>query len=394
MKEKKYTKKKIHIKNKWLLVLFLLVIVIIFIIISTVIFLNSKKLVLEYDKNIKISIHEKYYNLDSIKKIENGKILTKNKKIDTSRTGKFEITFEVEDYFKRKRKYKYLANVSDDEKPVIKFKKELETEVGNKIDLLKDVIVTDNSKEKINPNIEGEYHFDKVGNYKLLYVAKDSSGNEAKEEFILRVIDKKVQKRVISSTEKETQNTGKKTAKGYNITEKNGVTYINGYLIVNKTYSLPSNYGSGLTAETTRNFDTMKNAAANEGLNIYISSGFRSYSRQKTIYNNYVSQDGKVEADTYSARPGHSEHQSGLAFDVNIINDSFANTKEAKWLASNCYKYGFILRYPKGKTSETGYKYEPWHFRYVGNELATKLYNNGNWITMESYFGITSDYSN
>ena len=136
----------------------------------------------------------------------------------------------------------------------------------------------------------------------------------------------------------------------------------------------------------------MKSAAKEENLDIFISSGYRSYNRQKTLYNNYVSNDGKEEADTYSARPGHSEHQSGLALDVNTVDDSFANTEEAKWLVENCYKYGFILRYPKGKSNETGYKYEPWHFRYVGEDLATKLYNNGNWITMENYFGITSTY--
>ena len=133
-------------------------------------------------------------------------------------------------------------------------------------------------------------------------------------------------------------------------------------------------------------------AAKKEGLNIYISSGFRSYNKQKSLYNGYVSSDGKTKADTYSARPGHSEHQSGLAFDVNQINSSFDNTKEAKWLHKNCYKYGFILRYPKNKTNETGYIYESWHYRYVGVELATKLYNNGDWITMEDYFGITSSY--
>lgn len=84
-----------------------------------------------------------------------------------------------------------------------------------------------------------------------------------------------------------------------------------------------------MTSETTKNFNLMKSAASKEGLNIYISSCFRSYNKQNTIYNNYV-QDGKAEADTYSARSSHSEHQSGLALDVNIINDSFANTPKAK----------------------------------------------------------------
>lgn len=183
----------------------------------------------------------------------------------------------------------------------------------------------------------------------------------------------------------------------------NGVTYIDGILVVNKTYALPSDYrpsNSGdyqycttcLTPETINAFNEMQADAQALGLNLYISSGFRSYSYQENLYNNYVAQDGKEEADTYSARPGHSEHQTGLAFDLNTIDDSFAYTAEGKWVAENCYKYGLILRYPKGKEQETGYQYESWHLRYVGNELAQKLYNNGNWITLEEHFKITSVY--
>ena len=78
--------------------------------------------------------------------------------------------------------------------------------------------------------------------------------------------------------------------------------------------------------------------------------------------------------------------------DINMVDDSFENTAAGKWLFNNAYKYGFCLRYPKGKTNETGYMYESWHYRYVGVDLATKLYNNGNWITLENYFGITSEY--
>ena len=136
----------------------------------------------------------------------------------------------------------------------------------------------------------------------------------------------------------------------------------------------------------------MKKDAQKEGLNLYISSGFRSYERQRSIYNNYVNTDGVKKADTYSAKAGHSEHQSGLAFDLNTIDESFANTKEGKWVSDNCYKYGLILRYPKGKENITGYMYESWHLRYVGKELAEKLYNNGKWITLEEYYGIESKY--
>ena len=97
-------------------------------------------------------------------------------------------------------------------------------------------------------------------------------------------------------------------------------------------------------------------------------------------------------ADTYSSRPGNSEHQTGLCFDLNSIEDSFQYTSEGKWVNDNCYKYGFCIRFPKGKDAYTGYQYESWHLRYVGTELAEKLYNNGDWISLEEYFGITSEY--
>ena len=142
--------------------------------------------------------------------------------------------------------------------------------------------------------------------------------------------------------------------------------------------------------------DTIRTAA---GFNIWIQSGFRSYGLQEWLYNRYVKRDGKEKADKYSARPGHSEHQSGLAFDIcakdlPCISSGFNDTAPAKWLATNAYKYGYILRYPQNKTDETGYIYESWHFRYVGKELAAKLYNDGAWLTMEDYFGITSKYNN
>jgi LAS superfamily LD-carboxypeptidase LdcB len=101
---------------------------------------------------------------------------------------------------------------------------------------------------------------------------------------------------------------------------------------------------------------------------------------------------GQSTADTFSARPGHSEHQTGLAIDVNSIDDSFAATPESAWLASNAHRYGFIIRYPKGKEHITGYKYESWHIRYLGVDTATAVYNSG--LTLEEYLGIDSKYSN
>ena len=198
------------------------------------------------------------------------------------------------------------------------------------------------------------------------------------------------------------------SSKGYTIYEIDGVTYIDGYLIANKTYFLPSTYYPLDTHTNAKNqpntcndcinntaykaWKQMKADASSLGLSINITSGYRPYNTQKTIYNRNVAKDGQAKTDTYSARPGSSEHQSGLAFDLNSISDAFANTNEGKWVNSNCYKYGFIIRYPKGKQDITGYKYESWHLRYVGTDLSYKLYNNGNWLTMEEYFGITSKY--
>lgn len=169
-----------------------------------------------------------------------------------------------------------------------------------------------------------------------------------------------------------------------------GVTYIQGILIANKTYGLPEDYNPGLDSEAESAFNTLSEAAANQGLDIYLSSGFRSYETQARIYGSYVDSYGKESADTFSARPGYSEHQTGLAIDVNTIDDSFAGTPEAEWLANHAHEYGFIIRYPKGKESITGYKYEPWHIRYLGVEKATEVYNSG--LTLEEFLGIDSEY--
>ena len=104
----------------------------------------------------------------------------------------------------------------------------------------------------------------------------------------------------------------------------------------------------------------------------------------------YCAEDGRAAADTYSARPGHSEHQTGLAIDLNDVTDNFGNSREGKWVAAHCHEYGFIIRYPKGKQKITGYMYEPWHVRYVGVKLATKIHDSG--LTLEEYLGIDSVY--
>ena len=196
-----------------------------------------------------------------------------------------------------------------------------------------------------------------------------------------------------ATTAPQTPDSVSTSSKGYEIVTTNGFTYVDGVLVVNKTYSLPADYyPGGLTSECDAAYDQMKAAAAKEGLSLYISSGFRSYDTQDVIYNRYVANDGKANADRYSARPGHSEHQTGLAIDLNGVSDSFGDTAEGKWVAAHAHEYGFILRYPKGKEAQTGYMYEPWHIRYVGVEVATKIFESDGQC-LEEYYGITSAYT-
>ncbi len=134
-------------------------------------------------------------------------------------------------------------------------------------------------------------------------------------------------------------------------------------------------------------FEQLCQDAKSSGYVIRAVSTYRSYSYQNNLYNNYVARDGVINADTYSARAGHSEHQTGLAVDVDNISSaftSFGNTNEFNWMSENAYKYGFILRYPLGYEHITGYQYESWHYRYVGVELATAVKNSN--LTYDEYY--------
>ena len=134
-------------------------------------------------------------------------------------------------------------------------------------------------------------------------------------------------------------------------------------------------------------FISLASDALKEGYNIRAISTYRTYDYQNNLYNKYAKKDGVDKADTYSARPGFSEHHTGLAIDVDNIKtnfNNFENTNEFKWMQENAYKYGFILRYPSDKVDITGYMYEPWHYRYVGVEVA-KIIKEKN-LTFEEYY--------
>lgn len=172
-------------------------------------------------------------------------------------------------------------------------------------------------------------------------------------------------------------------------------------VLVNKFHCLPSNYIPDdlekldvmyaneykyVRKEVKKAFEQLSSDAKQLGYQIIAVSTFRSYYYQKNLYQYYVVEKGKKYADNCSARPGHSEHQTGLSIDVmgeNMDYNRFEETKAFTWMKQHAHEYGFILRYPSGKEHITGFKYEPWHYRYVGKDVATTIYKKQ--ITLEEY---------
>lgn len=184
---------------------------------------------------------------------------------------------------------------------------------------------------------------------------------------------------------------------------KNSDTSKNNLILVNKYYQLSEDFepnnlvnmslsyayeNNVIDEEVYEHYIDMCNAAKDEkGFTLITTSSYRDYENQLDLYEYYKGLHGTTWADSYSARAGHSEHQTGLALDIvsynNNMND-FENTEEYLWLKDNCYKYGFILRYPEDKENITGYNFEPWHYRYVGIDVATYIYEND--ITFDEYY--------
>ena len=174
-------------------------------------------------------------------------------------------------------------------------------------------------------------------------------------------------------------------------------------MLTNKFYNLDNTYNSDnmvkvskqysygenqmLTSNTFDAFLSMFNDAKKEDLTLIINSSFRGYEDQEEIYQFYKDTRGEKEANKIAAKAGYSEHQTGMAIDIQTYGSSsstFEEYDEFKWLQNNAHKYGFILRYPKGKEYLTGYEYESWHYRYVGVEVATYIYENN--ITFDEYY--------
>lgn len=180
---------------------------------------------------------------------------------------------------------------------------------------------------------------------------------------------------------------------------KNNLVIVNKFFYLEKDY-VPENlveltgYGNGsLVKEAYDAYVNMYNAAKDDGMNLYVSTSYRNYNFQSTLYYNYVNEDGQEAADTYSARPGYSEHQTGLAVDLGTSTNhsitQFKYSNEFNWMQENAYKYGFIQRYNDNTQYITGYQTEEWHYRYVGVDVAKYIYENN--ITFEEYYAYYVD---
>lgn len=169
--------------------------------------------------------------------------------------------------------------------------------------------------------------------------------------------------------------------------EKNGIP------IINKKYGVPASYAPGVDPEAAAQMQELLGAMQAAGLQVSSStSNFRSYDYQNSLYQNYVSQYGRQQADTFSARPGFSEHQSGLAFDLLSSSGALLTSQpETDWLKDHAAEYGFIVRYLPGKEAITGYQAEPWHLRYIGAQ-APAIAQSG--LSLEEYLGVEGgDYA-
>lgn len=176
------------------------------------------------------------------------------------------------------------------------------------------------------------------------------------------------------------------------LVESSIVDMVDGIIIANKGFALPKDFSPGRNPEAYASFLKMKQDAAMAGITLRLSTTYRSYSAQQHIYRTFENRVGTERADTYSARAGHSEHQTGLAFDIGGADPDFrlkqvlGTMKEGVWMAENAPKYGFILRYPEGRQDMTGYMYEPWHFRYIGTEAALRITASG--LSLDEYLGV------
>ena len=249
--------------------------------------------------------------------------------------------------------------VEDTTKPIISIEGNIRVKKDSNFDIYEYIDILELSEYTLNvPEVDTSV----VDNHKIIISAKDKYGNESFQEVKIEVY--------------------------YKLEPR----YINGILIVNKKNPLPSDFSPGENVLAKEKLLAFIGEMQDLGLDISSSySGFRSYYRQEEIYNNFKNIYGQIEADKQIARPGFSEHQSGLTFDLkHQSGELVTKDKEAEYIRDNAARFGFIVRYPEDKVSITGYTYEPWHLRYLG-DIAYDLSNNN--LALEEYLNVEgNDY--
>lgn len=247
--------------------------------------------------------------------------------------------------------------------------------------------------------------------------SQDAATQKEKEVATEQQVPSKEKKDTGEQKQGQTAEKGKMTLEAAyfnDIVEVNGRKVIqnptNMLVLVNKEFGLPDGYApedlvrpnvpfsfgdqdiekSYMRKEAAQALEAMFADAANNGIQLHAVSGYRSYQRQTEVFNAEVANSGQEQAVQVVAVPGNSEHQTGLAMDISsasanfALSEQFGQTPEGKWLVDHAHRFGFILRYPKGKEGITGYQYESWHFRYVGVKAATEMYQHQ--LTLEEYF--------
>lgn len=301
---------------------------------------------------------------------------------DYPEVGEYTVEFTYKTMFKEKSG-KVKVNVEDTVKPEINNKQE-QIEVNfeeSDHDFNQYFEVSDLSETTVEIDTS-QVDFNTAGEYTAYICATDAHDNETEKEF--KVIVKEQQ--AVSQAQPESESKPEEETPSQSV-QSSGPSYVKGIMVVNKKHPLPSNYAPGEDPTAGAKIRQLIADMQAQGYSISSSySGYRSYSYQNNLYWNYVNSYGQSSADTFSARAGYSEHQTGLAFDLIHSNGSLVQTSpEVDWIANNAHKYGFIVRYQSGKEGITGYMAEPWHLRYIGDE-ATSIYQSG--LTLEEYLGV------
>ncbi|HIW39893.1 MAG TPA: D-alanyl-D-alanine carboxypeptidase family protein [Candidatus Eubacterium pullicola] len=327
----------------------------------------------EYGKKVEIDTSAIFGDSsDKVKDIEvDYSSLKMVKDKDYPEVGEYELPFTYKTMTNHSDKLK--VTVKDTTKPKFtSFSEKIEVTKGNKdFDFKKHFKASDLSSCTLDINTK-DVNFDKEGDYTAKVTATDAHKNKESKKFT--VVVKAEEKTAIASADNE---------------QKVSPYYKNGILIVNKKHPVPPGFGGGVNQTALAAVNRMISDMKAERLPVdRTTSNYRSYSYQSTLYQNYVSAYGKASADTFSARPGYSEHQTGLAFDLREPGGGslLTNSKATSWVAKNAHKYGLIVRYQSGKEWITGYQAEPWHVRYVG-DIATSIYNSG--LSLEEYLGVS-----